>query len=723
MKSRSIHLPVLAAAVLCSVLAPTSCRNRGAEEKSVIEIRIDPKLAANRIADLPGAVYQAQAESPIHWQPFSKETFDMAKAAHRLVFCVVAMPQYSGFKEQLDALAADPGVVADIHDNYVPVLVDGDASREIGLLAAELCSEIKTPVRFPLFLWLSPDGNPVSWIPVNGGDDSAVVTLFRKSNSMVVEMWRDDPEYVVTNSAADNAMRRERMSLRKNRKVMSEQPAIDTVRAIRQLASLYDTTSRSFDEAGGLFPSGAIDLLAAASIHPGLAPSERKRCGRTLREVLEDLLRSPMFDPLDGGLFSARQGPSWKFPMFQRDCPSQARAAVALIQAWRATGEPLALQRAEELIRFAEATYRTGDGLFAIGSAAEIDTADWLWSVEDIRQALPAEDVDWWIRMNAMKGLGNLPSESDPGREYFRGNTLSQIVPAATIAADFGMTDKEFAERHEKARRILLALRQSRTGAVAADKNAHLPSSLRMVSAYAFAFSATGEPSYRDKAAALLNNCRKAFYQSPELRVFSVDAPAPIAAGRAFHYALAIQAAVDVSSITSDEQWLIWSEDLATTAAEMFTGADFLKECPDDAKIIDLPVTDLMMVFDDSTAGLVSFAESRLSARNRPLVRSFSELATPLPTFAVDRPILHTDLIEATLARSLPVVLLMGDALPDEMRAAVERIQPRMIQKRKAAVEDQVPAGAIKVQHPDGGSKIITRADELSDALLPSARE
>ena len=100
----------------------------------------------------------------------------------------------------------------------MPVLVDGDASREIGLLSAELCSEIKTPVRFPLFLWLSPDGNPVSWIPVNGGDDSAVVTLFRKSNSMVVEMWRDDPEYVVTNSAADNAMRRERMSLRKNRK-------------------------------------------------------------------------------------------------------------------------------------------------------------------------------------------------------------------------------------------------------------------------------------------------------------------------------------------------------------------------------------------------------------------------------------------------------------------------------------------------------------------------
>ena len=56
-------------------------------------------------------------------------------------------------------------------------------------------------------------------------------------------------------------------------------------------------------------------------------------------ELLVDLLPSPMFDPLDGGVFTSRRGTSWALPNFTRDCLSQARAAVALFNAYRATGE------------------------------------------------------------------------------------------------------------------------------------------------------------------------------------------------------------------------------------------------------------------------------------------------------------------------------------------------------------------------------------------------
>ena len=161
----------------------------------------------------------------------------------------------------------------------------------------------------------------------------------------------------------------------------------------------------------------------------------------------------------------------------------------------------------------------------------------------------------------------------------------------------------------------------------------------------------------------LLDKSRTTFSDGPILRLFSKQAPNSIGEGRAFLYGLALQAALDVSTITSDEKWLDWSENLATTAAELFTDAEFLKECPDDAKIIDLPVTDLVMLFDDSTAGLISFAECRLAERERPLVATFSTLATPLPTYSVDRPILHTDLLQATLARQFKVTLVTGAAL------------------------------------------------------------
>ena len=242
-----------------------------------------------------------------------------------------------------------------------------------------------------------------------------------------------------------------------------------------------------------------------------------------------------------------------------------------------------------------------------------------------------------------------------------------------------------------------------------------------MVSAYAAAFCATGEEKYREKAKSLLERARAAFAVGPRLRVFAADAPASVATGRNFHYALALQAVLDVAAITSEEKWRVWAEDLATTAAELFTGDQLLKECPDDAKIIDLPITDLVMLFDDSTAGLMSMTECRLAGIGRPLVASFSELAIPLPTYAVERPVLHTDLLMATIARHYAVTAVCGADLSPEMKLAVERLPLRMAQRRPARPDEQVPAGSVRVLLGEEKRAVtVSTPQQLQQAVLPA---
>lgn len=717
---------------LCGLaLVTSSCRKgTSVDEKNTGPVAvIAPELQANGLGSLPGALYRNQAASPIHWQPWTKISLKRAKDARRLVFCVIAMPQQPGFQKILAALARDPAVVATIHEQYVPILIDGDAAREIGLLSADLCAEIKRPLQLPMFVWMTYEGNPVAWIPVAGVDSSGVVELFHQSHTMVSQMWDEDlrlmlkekkPSYVLTNSGLDNAARRKRMEQRKASTVMSEQPAVDVVRSIRQLASLYDPYSRSFDEAGGLFPSGALELLATAAIHPGLPPDVRSRALETTRELLADLLPSAMFDPLDGGVFSSRRSGSWSLPSFVRDCPGQARVAVALIQAYRATGDPRVLDKALGLIAFAEQSYTTAEGLFAMGLTAESAPELWMWSVEDIENALGPEDAPWWIKATGMKGLGNLPSEIDPRREFFRCNTLGLTQSVTDIAAGQAQSVEVFTPRFEAAKTKLLALRNARLGKTPRDESSHAGATFRMVSAYAAAFGATGDERFRNKSVALLKHAREAFCVDSRLRLFSMEAPDSIGAGRAFLYALALEAALDVAAITSDETWVFWSEALATTAAEMFTGNECLKECPDEAKLIDLPVTDLVMLFDDSTAGLVSLAECRLAELGRPMVTSFSELATPMPTYALEQPVLHTDLLLATLARHYRVTVVLGADLAPALKLATERLQMRVIQHRPARPADQVPAGSVKVLLPEGASLIVTTPETLQEAVLPS---
>lgn len=712
--------------ILCGlVLGTGSCRKKegvSKTEKTPPAVELSADLKSNGLASLPGAVYRSQAKSPIHWQPWTRQSLENSRKAKRLVFAVVAMPQQPGYQSVLTALAEDPERVAALNDTYVPVLIDGDAAREIGILTADLCAEIKRGLQLPLFIWMTPDGNPVAWIPVTSSGPSNVAELFNQSHQMVSRMWQDDSEYVVKNSSLDNVSRRERIGARKNAAVMSKQPGQDVLRSLRQLTSFYDAYSRSFDEAGGLFPAGTIDLLSTAAIQHGLPADTRTRCLETVRELLVDLLPSAMFDPLEGGVFSSRRGNSWALPVFQRDCVSQSRAAVALIHAYRATGDSEALEKALGLISFAEKSYSTSEGVFSIGMAEETNPAAWLWSVEEIEKELPPKDAAWWIKVTGMQGLGNLPSEVDPRREYFRSNSLGLGKTVGQIAADLSEPVETFAPRFEQVRKSLLKARSTRLGPVVHDECSHAGATFRMVSAYAAAFTATGDAKFREKAAALLDKARGLFTDGPKLRMFSKDAPASIGEGRAFLYGLALQAALDVAAVTSEKKWLDWSEDLATTAAELFTAAEFLKECPDDAKIIELPVTDLSMLFDDSTAGLISFAECRLSVAERPLVATFSDSATPLPTFSVDRPILHTDLLQATLARENKVVLVTGGDLSPGLKLAAERLPMRMIQRRTAKAKDEVPAGSIKILFANGDSKLVSTPEALAEAVLPSPR-
>jgi uncharacterized protein YyaL (SSP411 family) len=679
------------------------------------------QLPENAIASLPGPVYQAESDSSVRWQPWTQDALAMARESDRPIFAVVAMPQQPEFRRVLDSLSSDPAIVDQIHSTYVPVLVDGDATREIGLLTADLCEEIRRPLQLPLLLWITHEGNPLAWIPVPDVSPAAVRELFDHSHALVREQRRSDPVYMLENPRLDNERRRARLAKRRNVEVASDQPGEDALRATQKLVDLYDPVSRTLDEAGGLVPVGSIELLATASLLPGIPDGLRERSLTTIRDLLADLLPSPMFDPLDGGVFSSRRGLSWKFPLFNKDCPTQGRVASALIAAYRATGDPLALDRALAVIRHAESEFSVGEGLFAVGMSGFSDPEHWLWRVEDLEAVLSQEDAQWWIELTGMKRLGNVPFEDDPKRRFFRGNTLS-IQASPNLLAARSPDPDAFAKRFENIRSRLLLARKERLGDWPRDSVPHASSTFRMISAYAAAFAATGDDEFREKAVASLAAARSTFADGPRLRAFPGEAPSSISGGRAFLYALAVHATLDVADITGDTLWSSWSEDLVATATELFTTDGYLKECPDDARVLDLPVTDLAMLFDNSTAGLFSLAESRLAARGQPLTAEFTKLATALPEFAQRWPMRFTDVILPTLIRHFGNVVFRGPDTGPELDAALQRLPLRVVGRRDPRHGDrEIPAGGIVVQRFDGTRVPVDSPQSLREAALHAA--
>jgi len=716
--SRHCVVGVLAISI---VGAATGCRKRRPATGSV-EVTAAAQILAlerNASSDLPGPIYAAESESRIHWQPWTQQTLDTAKKANRLLMVVIALPQQPGFQPLLESLSEDSALVDKINRSYMPILVDADAIREMGLLTADLCGEIGRKLQLPMFLWMTPEGAPVAWIPISALNGEGARNMIRQSDEMVTRMWTDDPAYVLKNSSLDHEARQKRFAQRQRGLSVSERPAEDVVQSIRQLTTLYDPVSRNFDEAGGLFPNGALELLSAALINRRVPADLQARSREMTAELLEDLLASAMFDPVDGGVFSSRNGRSWALPFFMRDCPMQGRVAAAMIRIYEATGNPVALERALAVLKFSENSYQNADGLFRFGMGERPETGLWLWSADEIEQALSPEAAKQWIAATGMNRLGNLPMEADARREYFRKNSLRFAKPVTQLAADAGVDEATFRATFEASRETLLKIRESRFSTQQAEQSGHAVANLRMVSAYAAAFAATGDTQFREKATVLLEKAREAFYADNLLKMYASEAPGSVTGGRAFLYALAIHAACDVADITLNPEWNEWAAELAQTAADRFISDGLFVECSPDDSLMPLAISDRAMLFDDSSAGLLSMAETRLKAAGHPMDETLAKLVTPLPTESTSRPFLHSDAILASLIRHYSPVVVIGADTSPELKTAVERLPLRLIIRRLAATSEEIPTGSVKVEFPEGDPQVFQTVDSLLEAVLP----
>jgi uncharacterized protein len=701
-----------------TLLAAPSCRKTpppAVAERPPEVIAVE--LLSNGLATSPSTTLANQAASPVHWQILSQLTMQRAEKSNRLIFAVFVLPQQPNYLKVLKAINDDPGLVKDLNEHFVPVLIDADACREFSTLAQFLCAEINRPLAFPLFTWMTPQGNPAAWVPAQM-NAKGLRLLFEQSSNMVRQMWREDPSYVTRNSANDNQERRLRLAALAKCPPPSQQPSEDTLNALRQLASLYDPGSHTFDVGVALFPSGVIDLFADSQLLHSLPADIISRCQVANRNLSEDICSSAMTDPLDGGISNSRLGRTWALPSFTRDCPSQARAINALINSYRATGNPLLLERAIAAIGHAEKNFAVLDGLFSLGVQGNIPIESWLWSMEELEKSLTPEELKMMVAVSGLKSMGNIPSESDPQREYFRRNSLAVLKTPEAAAPSLGLTPEISLSLFESARKKLLKVRQERQGPPSPDPRPHAGSTFRMISTYAAAYAATGEPSWRKKMLISLQRARETFSHGPSLQNF----PGPvneISSGRAFLYALAIQATLDVADITLDPALISWAEDLASTAGERFMDGDSLLELAKDQSVIDLPFSDRKMLTDDSTAGLLSCAQARLQQQGRRTPEAFSLAVVPLPADIVTRSIIHTDQLLASLIRDHGPVVLLSPSAPPALKEAVSRLPLRVIARRLAVESDAVPPSSVKIVFKDGRTLTASDRAALHSAVAP----
>ena len=689
-----------------------ACRKRDAAAgKHAVVPAVAPELMVNGMHGAPQGLLSSRAGSPVHWQHWEPAVLQRAGAARRLVFAFIGASQYPGCLESLDAIDKDASLVAKLNQEFVPVLVDIDLCREAGIVAGVMSQELKQPVSFPFILVLSPDANEVTWRPVAYSQGSDVRQMFEGATDVISRMWTESPDYVELNSRRDHENRMKRLPEPDPSPAHAAERDATIARTARKLANLYDADIKSMFGTGGLLPLGLMQCLSSTSLDPNTPPDIARRCSSAVKAFSGVVLNSAMVDPLDGGIYSSRRGSSWELPLVHRTCMTQARGARALVTLYHATKDPRSLEVAHGAIRFAEEQYAAQNGLFAAQRMPGIiQMGDWLWTLEQVEQALTPEEAALWKVVCGIKGMGNLPLEADPNREFFRQNSLALRVPLAEAAASLKLSTGTAAGLLESGRKKLLKARQVRLPDRAPATAASAAPSFRMVSAYAAMFTATGDPGWRDKALALAERSRQTFTKGVLLAEQSPGSPDAVCDARAFTYALAIQAALDLAEITMDENWRIWAGDLSSTVSELFVDeAGRMREARQVSTPITLPLEDRIMLFDDSTAGVMRMNIARLQALGQAPPPALAPWLSSFPRFE-EFPVVFTDsFLAASFAASRVIVEIPENASPEWREAAC-----RLPLDRVARRFGKEPAA--RILQPDGSKTPID-----SPASLPGS--
>ena len=555
----------------------------------------------NEMAEAPTDLLRREASSPIPWQLWRPEILQTAGKVQEPIL-LVALSAHSGDPAPLLQTLQDRETISKmLKDHYVCSLVDTHAYPEIGDLSYHLSALSQEPVAFPMLIWLSPEGAPLTWRPLRYDEPAKVEQYLQSCHATIADLWTNSQGYSVENSRAANDRRQE---------VMSDQlrPAVEDVtlphfrtftRGSRRLSSLYNPLDQNLDGLGGLLPSTALRLLTQAAWNPDFTSSARKQARTAVLGTTRTIIKSGVKDYLEGGYFHARLGSEWELPLLVKDFQSQVSLALSLLEAGASFEEEKLFEEGKDVLAQLE------NGLLGDFAPVLIETSHMNADLKNtqffeysvLEEILSSEELSLARTFFGILPEGNL--DSSLPRQVHRLNTLRPVLSPAKAAAKLSLSLQEFESRRAA---LLHQVRDFRRNRSPRFQETALPVSSLALFGQAQLARFQALPTASHLAAARSTAARILQEFMPEDRLARL--PGKVFA-RGIDYAQTCRFFLSLHQATLEAQWLETAVKLANEAVTHLKRPDLpLKETPDDQRVIPLEFSNFFMIFGESTLGI-----------------------------------------------------------------------------------------------------------------------
>jgi uncharacterized protein YyaL (SSP411 family) len=472
-------------------------------------------------------------DNPVDWHPWGDEALARARQEDKPIIVSIGYSACHWCHVMERESFEDAETAALMNDAFVCVKVDREERPDVDAIYMDAVQAMTGHGGWPLNAFLTPDGVPFYAGTYFPPAPRQGMPSWRMVLEGVARAWREQRDEIESSSQQIVAR------LQASADLQAPDAELDPASLDAAVALLR----RSYDaEHGGW--DAAPKFPAASTIEFLLRRGERQMALHTLRRMAA----GGIYDQIGGGFARYSVDARWVVPHFEKMLYDNALLARAYLHAFQVSGEPFFERICRGTLDWALRELRQDEGGFASALDADSEGVEgrfYVWSLDEVREALGAEDAETAIRCFGMTEAGNFEGANIPVRATSDPERLDEI----------------------KAQ--LLAVRERRVRPGLDDKRLTAWNAL-MISALADAGAVLGDDRYRDAAIAcaefVLRDLRDA--DGRLLRTYN-RGRAQLGAYLEDH-AFLLEALLTLYEATFDPRWFGAARELADAILERF---------------------------------------------------------------------------------------------------------------------------------------------------------
>ena len=656
----------------------------------------------NNLADASSPYLRMHADNPIHWYKWGEKAFRKAKEEDKPIFLSIGYYTCHWCHVMERKVFMDKELAQKFNDLFVNIKVDREQRPAVDHTYMTAAHRMGRRGGWPLSVFMTPEKKPFfigTYIP-----PERISPLLDRLG----KLWTNPDQRKKLLKSASKVS--EAMQQAATGSATGEGPGKS------ELHGAYDGLVAQFDEQHAgfgqsqKFPSPHNLIYLLRYWHR----TDKEKALSMVTRTLDAMRTGAMYDHVGYGFHRYSTDREWKLPHFEKMLYDQAMLTYAYAEGYQATDKQRYRRTAEQTISFVNRDMGAENGGFysALASGANgIEGAEYVWSIQEVRDALPEERASLVINTYNMTEEGNYKKEASGERTGK--NVLQRTAPISELARDHELSEDAYREALHKAHRTLLAYREENKPQMGVDDKVLTDWNGMMIAALAKSARAFDKQKYADQAK------RAAEFVLSELETDDgrlkhryLDGEVGVT-GKATDYAYLTWGLIELYQTTFETKWLKKAIALTDTFVEhywdrdaggFYFSPDFeempmgrQKQVRDGAR----PSANSVAMWNLFRLGRIT-ANSSYEEKAKKIGEAFSGRVTQRPASAT----MMMTAVDLMVGPSYEVVIA-GDPEAKDTRRMLRAVWDRYIPRK------------VVVQRPAGASPEITSIAEYTEPQTP----